>query len=59
MIQNKKLDCGCPCDVCSTQDETGDPKPMSGLDFQNVVIDWFLKLEEEIEDLKILIKQHV
>lgn len=38
--------------------DISEAEPMNEFVFQHVVIDWFLKLEEDISDLKKLIEDH-
>lgn len=53
-IPNKKLDQGCPCKTCSSQDEfvVEDPKPMEESRFQSIVLDWLITIDDKLEEIE-------
>lgn len=58
-VPNKQLKNGCPRKSCASQDfEVEEAKPMNEYEFQSAVLDWFLKIDEEIRDLKKLIEEN-
>lgn len=55
---NKKFKNVRPSTISASQDfEVKEATPMDEYEFQSTVLDWCLKLEEEIQDLKTLIEK--